>query len=150
MRQMLDYAVEADIIPQNPLKQVKINARMVFLPEKKKASETQVFTKPEVEALYQTAWKDFNDDHNTVHKLAPLAVMFQFQTGIRIGELCVVRYEDIEDDEIYIQRMFRYEEKTIVDYTKGHNEGRYVTLTPFARKLIETAKQYQEASCSHL
>ena len=144
MRQMLDYAVEADIIPQNPLKQVKINGRMVFVPEKKKSSETQVFTKQEVEKLYEIAWKDFNDEHNIVHRLAPLAVMFQFQTGIRIGELCCIRYDDIEDGEIYIQRMYRFEDKEIIEYTKGHHDGRYVVLTPLAWKLINTARQYQE------
>ena len=144
MRQILDYAVDADIIPQNLLQQVKINGRMVFTPEKKKSSETQVFTKQEVNALYETAWKDFREDNNTVHKLAPLAVMFQFQTGIRIGELCVVRYEDIIDAEIYVQRMYRYEEKQVIDYVKGHHDGRYVTLTPFAKELIETARRYQQ------
>ena len=144
MRQILDYAIDADIIPQNPLQQVKINGRMVFTPEKKKPSETQVFTKQEVDALYQTAWRDFHEDNNTIHKLAPLAVMFQFQTGIRIGELCVVRYEDIADTDIYVQRMYRYEEKEVIDYVKGHHDGRYVTLTPFAMELIETAREYQK------
>lgn len=82
--------------------------------------------------------------NNIFKKLAPLAIMFQFQTGIRIGELCVVRYEDLSDSEIYINRMYRYEEKEIVEYTKGHNEGRFVTLTAEAKRLIETARAYQQ------
>ena len=81
--------------------------------------------------------------NNIFKKLAPPAIMFQFQTGIRIGELCVVRYEDLSDSEIYINRMYRYEEKTTVEYTKGHNEGRFVPLTAEAKRLIETARAYQ-------
>ena len=30
-----------------------------------------------------------------------------------------------------------------MEYTKGHNEGRYVILTSEAKELIESAKQYQ-------
>lgn len=46
------------------------------------------------------------DTDKRVQQLAPLAVLFQFQTGIRIGEVCAVRYEDlINPDYITIQRM---------------------------------------------
>lgn len=144
MRQMLDYAVDAELIQTNPLQKVKIEARQVFLPVKKKASETQVFTTEEVEALYHAAREDFDSEHNTVHKLAPLAVMFQFQTGVRIGELCALRYEDIEDSEIFVNRMYRFVTKEVVEYTKAHNAGRYVALTAEAKSLIETAKRYQQ------
>lgn len=143
MRQILDYAVDAEYIPQNPLHKVNIDARMVFRHEKKKPSYMQVFTVEEVEALYQAAWDDFLDNRMTIHKLSPLAVMFQFQTGIRIGELCAVRYEDIEDSEIFIDRMFRYETNEIVEYTKGKGEGRYVPLTSEAKMLIAAAKEFQ-------
>jgi len=143
MRGILDYAVDAGMIPQNPLRQVKINARMVFTPERKKASETQVFTKEEVKLLYEMAWKDFNEGHNRIHKLAPLAVMFQFQTALRIGELCTIDVDDVYGKELYVQRMYRHEEKEIVDYLKGHNEGRYVPLTPTALRLIDEAKRFK-------
>jgi len=45
--------------------------------------------------LVKMAWEGF---HNRTkwYEPAPLAVLFQFQTDVRIGELCVVRYEDIE------------------------------------------------------
>lgn len=144
MRQILDYAVELEIVKENLLRQVKINAKMVFLPVKKKTSESQVFTKDEVEALYDVAWNEFEADTCTVHKLTPLAVMFQFQTGVRIGELCALRYEDIIDSEIYVQRMYRHEEHDVVPYTKAHNTGRYVPLTYAAKNLIQQAKSYQQ------
>lgn len=144
MRQMLDYAVDADIISENPFRKVKIESRQVFDPVKKKPSEMQVFTREEVEALYEVAWRHFEAESMTIHKLAPLAVMFQFQTGIRIGELCAVRYEDITDSDIFIHRMYRYEEKEVVEYTKGHHEGRLVPLTSEAIRIIDTARKYQQ------
>lgn len=144
MRQVLDYAVDAEIISENLFRKVKIDSRQVFNPVKKKPSETQVFTKEEVDCIFEVAWADFHQEHNRVHKLAPLAVMFQFQTGVRLGELCSLKYEDIRDSEIYVNRMFRYETKEIVEYTKAHNEGRFVVLTSEAKKIIDAARKYQE------
>ncbi len=144
MRQVLDYAVDADIIEKNPMRKVRVDGRHVFVPEKKKKNETQVFTREEVAALHEIAWKDFETDHMSVHKLAPLAFLFQFQTGVRIGELVAVRYEDVLDGEIYINRMYRHDYKEIVEYTKGHHDGRYIVLTHEAQKLIATAKAYQQ------
>ena len=120
---------------------------MVFNPVKRKTDETQVFSKGEVTNLFDAAWHDFESGYNAVHKLAPLAVMFQFVTGVRIGEVCVLKYEDILDkemSEIYVQRMYRFKSREIVDYTKCHNAGRAVVLTSDARKFIQAAKQYQE------
>ncbi len=144
MRQVLDYAVDADIIEKNPMRKVRVDGRHVFVPEKKKKNETQVFTREEVAALHEIAWKDFETDHMSVHKLAPLAFLFQFQTGVRIGELVAVRYEDVLDGEIYINRMYRHDYKEIVEYTKGHHDGRYIVLTHEAQQLIATAKAYQQ------
>ncbi len=144
MRQILDYAVDSEIISVNPMEKVKIDGRRIFIPEKKKANETQVFTKEEVAALHDIAWRDFEREHMTVHKLAPLAFLFQFQTGIRIGELVAVRYEDVSESEIYINRMYRHDIKEIVDFTKGHHDGRYIVLTAEAQHLIDAAKAYQQ------
>ena len=144
IRQILDYAVDAEMVQENIFKKVNIDSRRVFAPVKKKPSETQVFTSQKVEDIYDYAWKHFEAGRCTVHKLAPLAVMFHYQPGVRIGELCALRYEDIFDREILVQRMYRHEEKEVVDFTKCHNEGRYVILTASAKKLIETARQYQQ------
>ena len=144
IRQILDYAVDAEMIPENIFTKVKIDSRRVFIPVKKKASETQVFNRQEVKDIYDYAWNDFKIGRCRIHKLAPLAIMFQFQTGVRIGELCALRYSDIEDSEICVQRMYRHEEKEVVEFTKCHNEGRYVILTPAAKELIETARKYQQ------
>jgi len=144
MRQILDFAVNKGMLKDNPLKQVNIDRRRVFAPKKKKASETQVFSRKELEELKDVATKEFLDGHNTVHKLAPLAIMFQFQTGLRVGELCALRYEDINDDELDVNRMYRYATKEVVDYLKGHNEGRTIPLTDEAKRLIAEAKKYQQ------
>lgn len=144
MRQILDYAVDNELIESNPLDKVKIDARQVFKPVKKKQSETQVFSKEEVQALNSEAWKAFRSGHNPKHPLTMLAVLFMFQVGCRIGEVTCLQFSDIEGGELCIQRMYRYQQKELVPYTKGHNSHRYVILTDEAIGLIEAAKQYKQ------
>ena len=143
MRQALDYAVDLKLIEQNPLKKVKIDSRRMFRKVKKKPDLTQVYTAEELKAITALAWKDFNN-HVQLNELAPLALMFQFQTGLRIGELCTVRYEDIESpDFIHIQRMWRRDDNIVVDHTKTEVGDRQVLLTDTAKALIAAAKQRQ-------
>lgn len=144
MRQSLDYAVALGIITENPFSAVHIDGKRMFRRVKKKADATQVYLKNEVEPIYKMAWEDFYSPNKLKNKLTPLAILFQFQTGVRIGELCVVRYSDIEDDQhLHIQRMYRYETHEVVEHTKNF-EDRKVLLTSSARQIIETARAYQK------
>ena len=50
-------------------------------------------------------------------------MLFQFQTGIRIGELCVIRYEDLTEQRgyIHIQRMLRRDTSEVVSQLYAQN-----------------------------
>ena len=114
----------------------------MFKPEKKQDSRTQVYSKEELRGLKELAMADFK---NRVKRyvLSPLADLFQFETGVRIGELIVLRYEDIEGDFITVQRMYRRDSKEIVPYTKGTYGDRRVILTTEAKSIIEICRNYQ-------
>ncbi len=144
IRQELEYAVDRGIIDSNPFLSVKIDKKRVLRAEHKKPDETQVFTLEELEFTYECAEKDFLEDRRPKHKLVPLAVQFLFQTGLRLGEVAALRYEDIDGDEIIIRRMVRYPGGEIIDSTKGTFGERRVPLTPKAIKLINTARRKQE------
>jgi integrase len=144
VRQPLDYAVEMDILEYNPMRKVKIEPR-VFKPERKKSSESQVFTRQEVAALSEAAWNDL-DNEKLVYNLSPLAFLFMFQTGLRIGEVCAVRYEDIEGGELHLQRSVERDTKTIKDGLKGVRTERWVMLSSEAVRIIEEARKRQNAA----
>ncbi len=142
MRQALDYAVDLGIISSNPMSQVKIERKM-YRREKKKPDKTQVYTAEEIEAITDLAWKDFFDEVKD-YRLSPLALIFQYQTGVRIGELVALRYEDIETPNyIHIQRMYRRDTHEIVDHLKSDDGDRQVYLTRYAKDIINTAREYQ-------
>lgn len=142
MRQVLDYAVDLEVIENNPFSLVKIDGRRLFRQTKKKPNETQVFSKEELSSLHAMAMEDFLSNTLLKHRLAPLSIVFQTLTGLRLGELCAIRYSDIRGDYMTVERMYRPETKEVVQHTKGY-EDREVYLTPEAKKLIQMAKQYQ-------
>ena len=144
MRQSLDYAIDLGIIEMNPFSLVKIDGKRLFRKVKKKSNESQVFSQSEMEQIIPMAWEDFHNQ-TKVYELSPLAFLFQFQTGLRLGEVCTVRYEDIESpDYIHIQRMLRRETNEVVNHTKSEYGDRQVLLTTTAKKIIECARKRQE------
>lgn len=143
IRQALDYAVDLGLIEKNPFLLVSIDGKRMFRKVKKKPDETQVFSKEELKAIVPIAWEDFHTSRSQ-HRLAPLSVLFQFQTGLRIGEICALKYSDIEKpDTIHVQRMLRRDTNEIVEHTKSEYGDREVILTSTAQKIIAQAKETQ-------
>lgn len=149
LRQSLDYAVEKGYINKNPFPDVKINSKM-FRRTKKKSGEKEVYTVEEEQMLVEDMLRRFEKDQANT---APLAVMLEFEIGVRVGELCALKFDDIEGNYILIQRQeveefkkiddytMRFKNFKVVDYTKTEDGFRYVYLTETARKIITAAKK---------
>lgn len=144
MRQALEYAVDLKILEFNPFSQVKIDGGKMFRRVPKPRSETQVFNMDELQSWHETAWNDFYSRKYHKHQLIPLALMFFFQTGLRISEICAVRYEDIENGQLHIQRMYSSYDHTVKEKTKGLFGDRIIPLTDDALYLIQKAKEHQQ------
>ena len=84
VNQMFDYAVKQKYIAASPIHGVKINKNKMRA-EHKKPGRTQRFLNSEVQKVKELAWDDFKECRHRIHQLAPLAVVFMFCTGIRIG-----------------------------------------------------------------
>lgn len=144
MRQVLQYAVDREIIEHNYFDGVRVDGKRLFRKEHKKEDLTQVFTHDELVKLEELAWRDFEQKRHTKHQLIPLAILFQFQTGVRLSELCAVQYGDIDGDEIWIRRMVRHPSGEVVEHTKGNSVDRRVFLTKKAQEIIAAAKKRRE------
>ena len=139
-RQVLDYAVELKLIPLNPFSQIKVESKL-FRKEAKKSSETQVFSREEQASMEALAWEDFEKKKHPVNQLVPLAMLFQFQTGLRIGEVCALKHEDIDGDKFTVRRMYRAATDEVIDDTKGAFGERDVILTDKAQDIIRAANE---------
>ena len=144
-RQALEYAVDAGIIEENLFSRVKIN-RGRFVPVHKKRGSTEVFSRKDDEAFQKVAWDDYYNGRHTSQPLIPLAILFCFQTGLRVGEICSLRYSDISEDGdfIIVSSFLRQTTKEIVDHTKGAFGDREVELTDEAKRLIALATEKQK------
>ncbi len=154
LRQCLDYAVECGYITENVFSKVKVNTKL-FQRVKKKSGESQVYTIDEEERFIKDMIRRFqNNPANT----APLAVMLAFETGVRIGELCVLKFDDIEGNYIHIQRQeirefqkvdaynMKFKCYKVVEYTKSEDGFRDIYLTTAAKKIIELARHMNEVN----
>lgn len=101
IRQCLDYAVELEVIDNNPFGRVKIKSTM-FTKKSKKTNDSQVFLISEQKKLYDEAVYRFNKRSWCT---TPLVILLNFHLGLRIGELVALKWSDIEDDYIHVQRM---------------------------------------------
>ena len=145
INQILDYAVYKKYILVSPIAGIKINKNKMR-PEHKKPGKTQRFLDDEVQRIKALAWDDYYKRRHRIHQLVPLALIFMFCTGIRIGEACAVKWSDIEDRVIIIQRILSGETHEIKEHVKMGNKGfgdRPIPLIEEARSVLEAAKERQ-------
>ena len=138
MRQCLEYAYEKGYIERNPFARVKISGKK-FRRVVKKPASTEVFFESEEYAIKEYAWMCFKNNRHFHQKLTPLAILFLFQTGLRVGEICALKYSDIIDDgnAILVSHMLLQGTKEVVDQTKGVYGDRLILLTDEAKMLID-------------
>lgn len=149
-RQVLDYAVGRGLIETNPFSKVVVNKKL-FRKVPKKISKTQVFLVGEEENVIKEALNDFYENGKDT---AALAIPFNFQVGLRSGELVALKESDIEGDTLHVQRMevkvYEISEdgttgrcigREVVEYAKSDAGIRDVYLTQEAKEIIEIILQ---------
>lgn len=147
MRQCLDYACEPEIglLTLNPFSRVKIKSNLFNKKEKPK-SNTQVFIVDEQQQICNEANRKF-EEHPWC--TTPLIILLNFQLGLRISEICAIKWDDIECNYLHVQRMevedFYIGEDGItaisnglkvVQYTKSNAGDRKVYLNESAKKIL--------------
>lgn len=151
MRQCLDYACEDEIgiISNNVFNGVKVDSK-IFKKQQKPKSETQVFLKDEEKLICKAAFDKFNKRPQFT---TPLAIILNFQLGLRVGELFALKWSDIEGEYICIQRMeiANYEVDDdgnvtrngtkVEDHTKSSAGERKIYLNQEAKDILQLVKK---------
>lgn len=152
LRQSLDYLVDKGYVEKNIFREVKINTKL-FLRKKKPNSGTQVYLKDEVPKIIEDMFRRFQ---NNPKSTAPLAVIFCFETGVRIGELVCLKESDIIGDYVTIQRQevrdfepiddykMRFCGFKVVEYVKSEDGYRDIFLTETAKQIINLVQKTNE------
>lgn len=152
LKQTFEYAVNAEYIDKSPYR-VEVNKKKIT-PTRKKANEKEVFTAKERGILIKEMERRIQNDHlNAV----PLAIMLDFEIGVRCGELLALKESDIISEngtsKLYIHRQVVKENNitdlenikqigwNVVDYTKSDCGERKIPLTPKALEYIDRIRQ---------
>lgn len=145
IRQVFQYAYDSEILRENTFDRVKKDLGRLFRKVRKPMDETQIYTNEEIAALEKMVWDDFRQKGRKVHRLAPLAVLFQLYTGMRVSEVCALKYSDIlENGKLHVQRMLVKDTGEVKERTKGYEGERVVYLSEKARNIIQATLDFRE------
>ena len=154
--QLYKYALQMGYLEKNPFDGINVRSLGLYNVPKKSRNE-KVFTRQETKDINAIAFEDFAKKPYCV----PLAVLFTFQTGLRISEVVALKWQDINfvDNTIRITRFERVQQEYTDDFevltkcqhiiidsdTKGEFGERIVDLTDDALYILELLKEYYEA-----
>lgn len=150
LNSLLDFAVDEDYIANNHLRNLKINSRL-FKPDDIKKEHEEAFTHQEQELIIKEAELDSLKTSSAI----PLGICILFYTGLRVGELCGLKYGDIHGNYLYVKRMvIENTEETddglkrngykIIEHTKSAAGQRQIPLTQTARDYFERIKKLNQ------
>ena len=149
IRQILNYAVDKEIVSTNVFLKVKVDSK-VFRVQRKPKSETQVFLIDELEKLKAAAYEDYKETHDT----SSLGIIITSLTGMRAGEVVALKESDIGDTYLHIERQevkvekqnengeWRRDGYMIADYTKSKAGTRDVYMSKEVRGLFREIRRH--------
>jgi len=156
LKGMFEYAVLEGMLSENPFSTVKITVR--FKQVNKKPASTQVYNTSEYASILAYLDKKYAATSDSVY----LAVKLQFYTGMRVGELVALRWEnvDIVSKTLHIINMesnipFKdtegkwHDSRKVVPHTKTHSD-RIIDLLPKALEVIQTLAESHPAMEGYL
>lgn len=147
------YSIKNKYISENPLDDVDLDNTFIQRPRKRNDDE-EVFNYEEIAQLESFILDDVKNFTDT----APYAILLSFQLGLRVGELICLKWEDISDTKIHVQRMVRTyntinpetlkptDERIteVLPFTKTPAGDRIIHLTPKAIEYLKCIKEMNE------
>ncbi len=140
MNRMYLFAVDNKYCADNTSKNIKLGQEYshIFQQAKKKTAETEIYFKKETSNLITAIDRKYASTGDN----ALLAIKFDFYTGLRVGELVALKWEDIHwnSGKIHIRceevRSQKDKSTKVVPHTKSYEE-RNVDLLPEAVKILK-------------
>jgi len=103
--------------------------------------ESQVFTDDERRLMRQMVFEDL-ETYSDRPTSAGLQILFMLETGLRMGECCGLKWSDVRNGRLYVQRQARND--GVREWTKTTNGYRDIPLTDEAQRILEAVKQFNK------
>lgn len=143
VNQTLEYASDEDIalIPSNTWQKARKKLNKDLIVEKQTPlDEEQVFTDEERKKIKQMVHDDLKRYKQS--SASGLQVLFLFETGVRIGECCGLKWTDVKDGRLYISR--QADNNGVREWTKTVSGKRDIPLTTEAQKILDEVKKFND------
>ena len=149
VNQTLEYACDEDIaiIPCNIWTRArkKLNKDLIAKTSTP-TDEEQVFTDEQRRQLIKMVHEDLIR-YSKQSSSCGLQILFLFETGLRIGECCGLKWSDIKNNRLYIRR--QADNNGVREWAKTSSGQRDIPLTSRALKILEEVKAFNEAHGYH-
>lgn len=121
----LIYAKRKKYINENPWIREELEYTHLFKSARIKPSSKMVFYPDEIDALCE----EFERGYQLNDNMSNLGLMFNFDLGLRVGELCAIKWTDVtwENETIFIQRQ-EDSSGIVEDYVKSDSKAGYREL----------------------
>lgn len=142
VNQCFEYASDEDIaiVPENLWQKARKKLNKSLILTKPTASdESQVFTDEERRQIKAMVYEDL-ERYKQQSSSAGLQILFLFETGLRMGECCGLKWSDIKDGRLYIHRQATNE--GVKDKTKTASSFRDIPLTTEAQRILEDVRAF--------
>lgn len=142
INQCYEYASDEDIaiVSENLWQKARKKLNKSLIISKPTASDdSQVFTDEERRQIKAMVYEDL-ERYPTQSSSAGLQILFLFETGLRIGECCGLKWSDIRGNRLYISRQATND--GIKSKTKTASSCRDIPLTSEAQRILEDVRMF--------
>ncbi len=152
---IFDYAYIHQIIPKNPLSMIKNKAYLKSCDTRRARPEEKLLSPEEIKMLQDEVYHRMTLKKYGSYYINGYAMLFAIETGVRVGELCALKWEDIQDTSIHIhaQQLSRFDENKHREYYYDHStknekgesmDGREFPLTKRIKAILSELRAKQE------
>ena len=149
------YAIEYELITSNPVISIKNSIYLKSCDTQKNVSEDKILSLNEIETIKSEIYRRMSLKRYNGYFINGFAILLSIETGMRVGELCSLKWSDIHDNYIHIhsQQLSRKiqggKEYYLVNWTKNEkgisNGGRRFPLTNAIKHILSELKSIQDA-----
>ena len=142
INQCLEFASDEDIAIVNDNLWQKARKKLnksLMSQSSTPSDESQVFTDEERRQIKIMVREDLVK-YQKQSSSAGLQVLFLFETGLRIGECCGLKWSDVKNNRLYIRR--QADNERVKEWTKTTAGYRDIPLTKEAQKILEEVAEY--------
>ena len=120
----LELAVREKLISASPWKREFMDYSLLLKSSRKAPSKKKIFYDDEIKKIVTTCMEGYNSTHNS----ANIAIIINFDLGLRVSELSALKWSDIDwkNQTVFIQR--QESERKVEDYVKSDSSSGYREL----------------------